>query len=139
KKADAELRERLVKVERRGWKRPRPLTFAEYADTWFAEGEIRRRWRPRTVIQYRSISKRLKTFFGPYPLATIRPRHVAEYVAQQAAEYEPSTVGRDIDLLFDIFKSAKREELVEINPVDGAERPTLGRRKWRILAPAEVS
>jgi integrase len=138
KKAEAELRERLVKVERRGWKRPRPLTFAEYADTWFAEAETRRRWKPRTVIQYRSIAKRLKTFFGPYPLGAIRPRHVAEYISEQAAEYEPSTVGRDVDLLFDIFKSAKREELIESNPVDGAERPKLGRRKWRILEPAEV-
>jgi integrase len=139
KKADAELRERLVKVERRGWKRPRPLTFADYADTWFAEAETRRRWKPRTVIQYRSIAKRLKTFFGPYPLGAIRPRHVSEYIAEQATDYEPSTVGRDVDLLFDVFKSAKREELIESNPVEGAERPRLGRRKWRILEPAEVS
>src|SRR6058998_2189301 len=80
KKAEAELRERLVKVERRGWRRPRQLTFSEYADTWFAEGEIRRSWRPRTVIQYRSIAKRLKDEFGPYPLSSIRPRNVAAYV-----------------------------------------------------------
>jgi len=30
KKAESELRERLVKVERRGWRRPPPLTFSEY-------------------------------------------------------------------------------------------------------------
>jgi integrase len=139
KKAEAELRERLVKVERRGWKRPRPLTFAQYADTWFAEGEVRRRWRPRTVIQYRSIAKRLKTHFGLFPLAAIRPRHVAEYVAAQAEQYEASTVSRDLSLLFDILKTAKREELIESNPVEGAEHPKLGRRKWRILEPVEVS
>jgi integrase len=139
KKAEAELRERLVKVERRGWRRPRPLTFAEYADTWFAEGEVRRRWKPRTVIQYRSIAKRLKMHFGPFPLAAIRPRHVAEYVAAQAEGFEASTVSRDLSLLFDILKSAKREELIESNPVEGAEHPKLGRRKWRILEPVEVS
>jgi integrase len=139
KKAEAELRARLVKVERRGWKRPRPLTVSEYADMWFAEGEVRRRWKPRTVIQYRSIAKRLKMHFGPFPLAAIRPRHVAEYVAAQAEGFEASTVSRDLSLLFDILKSAKREELIESNPVEGAEHPKLGRRKWRILEPVEVS
>ncbi len=139
KKADAELRERLVKVERRGWRRPRPLTFAQYADTWFSEGEVRRRWKPRTVIQYRSIAKRLKTHFGPFPIGAIRPRHVAEYIAAQAEQFEASTVSRDLSLLFDILKSAKREELIESNPVEGAEHPKLGRRKWRILEPVEVS
>jgi integrase len=139
RKAEAELRERLVKVERRGWRRPRPLTFAQYAETWFAEGETRRSWRPRTVIQYRSIAKRLKDFFGPYPLSTIRPRHVAEYVAKQAATFEASTVSRDLSLLHDIFKTAKREELVESNPVEGAEHPKLASRRWRILEPVEVA
>jgi integrase len=139
RKAEAELRERLVKVERRGWRRPRPLTFSAYVDLWFAEGEVRRSWRPRTVIQYRSIAKRLKDHFGPYPLATIRPRHVAEYVAKQAKTYEGSTVSRDLTLLHDVFKTAKREELVDSNPVEGAEHPKQGRRKWRILEPVEVA
>jgi integrase len=139
KKAEAELRERLVKVERRGWRRPHPFTFAEYVDVWFAEGEVRRSWRPRTVIQYRSIAKRLGEHFGPYPLASIRPRHVAEYVAKQAKTYEAATVSRDLSLLHDVFKTAKREELVESNPVEGAEHPKLGRRNWRILEPVEVA
>jgi integrase len=139
KKAEAELRERLVKVERRAWRRPRPFTFSEYVDLWFAEGEVRRSWRPRTVIQYRSIAKRLKDHFGPYPLASIRPRHVAEYVAKQAKTYDAATVSRDLSLLHDVFKTAKREELVESNPVEGAEHPKLGRRNWRILEPVEVA
>ena len=46
RKAKAELRERLVRVERRGWRRPAPLTFAEYAKTWRVEGERRRGWKP---------------------------------------------------------------------------------------------
>lgn len=33
KQASAELRERLVRVERKSYRRPRCLTFAEYADT----------------------------------------------------------------------------------------------------------
>jgi integrase len=34
--------------------------------------------------------------------------------------------------------TAVREELVETNPVTGAERPKVRRRKWRILEPVEV-
>jgi integrase len=139
KKARAELRERLVRVERRGWRRPAPLTFSEYGETWFSEGEMRRRWAPRTVIQYRSIVKRLGTHFGPMPLAAIRPRHVAEYVAAQSGEYEASTVSRDLSVLHDIFATAMREETAETNPAAGAEHPKLARRKWRILEPAEVA
>jgi hypothetical protein len=75
KQAEAKLRERLVKVERRGWRKPAPLTFAESAETWRRNGAVRRAWKPRTVIQYRSIVKRLTETFGAMPLASIRPRH----------------------------------------------------------------
>jgi integrase len=91
------------------------------------------------VIQYRSIARRLKEQFGPLPLAAIRPRHVAEYVAEQAKTYEASTISRDLSLLHDVLKTAKREELIDSNPVEGAEHPKLGRRNWRILEPVEVA
>ena len=139
KRANEELQNRLADVRRIKLRKPTKTTFNEYADSWFAEGEKRRRWRPRTVIQYRSISKRLKREFGPMPIATIRPRHVSAYIAKQTADYESSTVGRDVDLLHDILKSAKREELITTNPVEGAERPKLGRRQWRILSATEIN
>jgi integrase len=139
RKAEAELRERLVKVERRGWRRPAPLTFSQYGETWFEEGKTRRRWAPRTVVQYRSILKRLDEHFGPLPLAAIRPRHVSAYVARQAGSYEASTVSRDLSVLHDVFATAAREELVDSNPAAGAEHPKLARRRWRILEPAEVA
>jgi integrase len=139
KRANEELQNRLADVRRIQLRKPTKITFSEYADTWFAEGKTRRRWRHRTVIQYRSIAKRLKEEFGPMPLATIRPRHVAAYIGKQTADFEPSTVGRDVDLLHDILKTAKREELVRTNPVEGAERPKMGRRRWRILSATEIS
>jgi integrase len=138
KKAEAELRERLVRVERKGYRRPKLLTFDSYSQTWLAEGETRRRWASRTRIQYRSIVKRLTEFFGPMALGAIRPRHVAQYVAEQGRTYEASTVSRDLSVLHDIFATARREEVVYANPVDGAEHPKLARRKWRILQPVEV-
>jgi integrase len=139
RKAEAELRERLVRVERRGWRRPAPLTFSEYAETWFSEGESRRRWKLATVAQYRSIKQRLVEHFGPMPLAAIRPRHVAEYVAAASASYGAATVSRDVSLLHAIFSTAKREELVDSNPAERAERPRTPKRKWRILEREEVA
>lgn len=138
RKAEAELRERLVRVERRGWRKPAPLTFTQYAQTWFDEGRTRRRWARRTVIQYRSILKRLGQHFGPMPLAAIRPRHVSAYVAAQGGSYEASTVSRDLSVLHDVFATATREELVDTNPATAAEHPKKPKRRWRILEPAEV-
>jgi site-specific recombinase XerD len=139
RKVEAELRERLVRVERRGYRRPRRLSFAEYAETWQEEGKTRRRWAARTVIQYRSILKRLGEFFGPMPLGSIRPRDVAAYVAGQSGSLEASTVSRDLSVLHDVFATAMREELVEANPAAGAEHPKKAKRKWRILEPREVA
>lgn len=139
RKAEAELRERLVRVERKNYRRPSPTTFDQYAETWFREGETRRRWRSTTVAQYRSVKTRLVEHFGAFPLAAIRPRHVAEYVAGMSAEYGAATVGRDVSVLTALFTTARREELVESNPAERAERPKLPRRQWRILEPAEVA
>jgi integrase len=82
---------------------------------------------------------RLTAYFGPMKLATVKPRHVADYIAATLGEYAPATVVGDVDVLHDIFKTAKREELIESNPVEGAERPKIPRRRWRILEPAEVA
>jgi integrase len=73
------------------------------------------------------------------PLAAIRPRHIAAYVADISGEYGASIVGRDVALLHAIFMSAVKEELVEANPTTGAERPRLPRNRWRILEPIEAA
>src|SRR5215211_4578869 len=99
KKAEAELRERLVRVERKGYRRPKPLTFDEYADVWFEEGKERRRWKPRTVTAYRDVLRRLRPSFGPFPLGAIRPRDVAEHVRVALADYAPKTVNLDLSVL----------------------------------------
>jgi integrase len=137
RKAEAELRNRLVKVERRGWRKPAPLSFASYAETWFGEGEKRRGWKASTVDEYRSIRGRLVAYFGSMPLATIRPRDVAAFVAGH--EHGPATISRDVSLLHAIFGTAQREELVETNPAARAERPKLPPFRPQILEPVEVA
>lgn len=52
--------------------------------------------------------------------------------------FAAKTVQLHLNLLHDVFKTAIAEELVEANPVDGAERPKVRRKRWRILQPNEV-
>ncbi len=146
RKAEAELRDRLVRVEKRRWRRPAPLTFAEYAERWFGEGPDRRGWSAGTIAEYRSVRRRLEAQLGHLPLAGIRARHVAELVAAMRRPakgrpngYSPATVTRDLGVLSAMFESALREELAENNPARRAERPKVPRRRWRILKPAEVA
>jgi integrase len=139
RKAERELRHRLSDVERKGLRRPAPLTFSEYADTWIEEAKRRRGWRPRTATVNEGALRRLRPYFGPYKLAAIRPRHVAEFIRSALADYAPATVNLDVNVLVDIFNSAVREEVVEANPAVHVERPRIPRRRWRILEPAEVA
>lgn len=137
KKARAELRERLVRVDKKGYRKPAALSFGTYARQWFRDGPSKRGWKPSTIRQYRSTERRLVDWLGAMPLAEIRPRHLAEFVA--AHEQGPATIARDLALLHAIFQSAKREELVDSNPAEATERPKLPRQRWRILEPVEVA
>jgi integrase len=92
-----------------------------------------------TLRQYVSVRRRLVDALGPRPLASIRPRDVADYIAPQSVDLGAATVGRDVSVLHALFVSAKREELVETNPAEGAERPKVPRPRWRILEADEVA
>lgn len=138
KQADVELRERLTRVAKRGYRRPKRTTFGEYGRTWFEEGQVRRGWKPATVRNYRLSLNRLEEPFGKMPLGAIRPRDIAAFVSSSLDDLSPSSVGLDICVLQNVFKAAVRDELVESNPVQYVERPKIPRRRWRILEPVEV-
>ena len=139
KMAEAELRERLVRVERKAYRRPRPLTFGEWADTWLAEAEVRRSWKPSTVKVFTNAVKHLKEEFRPMRLASLRPRDVAAYGKTALETFSAKTVQLHMNVLHDIYKTALAEELVQANPVTGVERPRVTRKRWRILEPVEVA
>ena len=138
KQAEAELRERLVRVERKGYRRPAPLTFRAASKRWETEVGARKQWRPATSCQYRSILERLNTAFGTYALADVRPSHVADYVTAQLRTHAAATVNRDLSVLHSIFTWAVVLELVDRNPTDGANRPAIRQRKGAALTPIEV-
>jgi integrase len=139
KVAEGELRDRLVKVEKRGWRRPAPLTFKTYAATWLAEGQTRRQWKPRTVLAYTTALGHLEDELGNIPIGNIRPRDVSAYTRTALKKFSAKTVTLHLNVLHDVLKTARREELIDSNPAEGAERPKIGRRQWRILTPTEVS
>jgi len=138
KKAHEALEDRRSDVRRKGLRKPERLTFGDYKRTWFAEAQKRRAWKPNTLATYRSVLKRLSGF-DPIPLASIRPRDIAEHIRDaQAAGYAAKSINLEISVLHDILKVAKAEELIESNVAEGIERPKVRRRRWRILKPDEV-
>jgi hypothetical protein len=146
KHAEAELRERLVRVERKGYRRPKPLTFGQCAETWFEAGKRSQGWKPRTLLVYRNaIDGYLEPWFGSTRLDAIWPRDVTAVVndamTKPHGKHKRPLSGKYVNLLlniaYSIFKSAIGEELVASNPVASVRRPKVERRKWRILEPAE--
>lgn len=138
KEAEAELRERLVRVEKHGYRKPKAVTFAEFAAKWLEQGEAKRGWKARTVRAYRTVLGRLVQHFGPRPLGDVRARDVADYYSRHADSLGPATVNRDLSILHAVFDAAVREELVDANPAAKAERPKLPPFRPRVLKPAEV-
>ncbi len=147
KQAEAELRERLVRVDRKGYRRPKPLTFGQYAGTWFEEGQRSQGWKPLTVKAYRNaIDSYLDPWFGTTRLDGIRPRDVSAFITdamtRSQGKHDKPLSGKFVNLLlnvaFSIFQSAIGEELIGSNPVASVRRPKVERQKWRILEPQEV-
>lgn len=147
KQAEAELRERLVRVQRKGYRRPRALTFGEYAEMWFEAGKRSQGWKPATLLAYRNaLDVYLGPWFGSTRLDAIRPRDVTAFatdaMTRSQGKFKQPLTGKFVNILlnvaYSIFKSAIGEELVESNPVASVQRPKVERRKWRILEPHEV-
>jgi integrase len=139
-RAEDALEERLIAVRQREYRPPKPVTFAAWADDWFRQGELTLGWKPRTVTAYRTVVARLTHHLGTKRLAAIRPRDVSAYVKRHAesGKLGPATLSRDLSILHAIFEAARREELVETNPADNAQRPKLPPFRPRVLKPAEI-
>jgi integrase len=91
------------------------------------------------VQTYRFVRERLVEAFGPMKLDQVRPRHVAGFIGALSGTHGASSVHRDVAVLHAIFKSALAAELVQANPVDGAELPKLPAFRPSLLQPNEIS
>jgi site-specific recombinase XerC len=61
RKAESELRERLVRVEKKGWRRPRRLPFRTYAEEWLEATAAKRAWSENTRRAYRGGKRILRS------------------------------------------------------------------------------
>jgi integrase len=139
KRAEAELRDRLVRVEKGRWRRPAPLTFAVASETWYEEASAEKAWSPRTVAQYASIRRRLVDHFGHKRLEEIRPGDVSAYKTAKLDEgLSGASVSRDLSILHSVFAWCVVTERMDRNPADGVPHPAAAKRKGNALRPEEI-
>jgi integrase len=138
KKAEAELRERLVKVDKGGWRKPAPLTFETAIAEWFAATEVENAWRPQTTRQYRTVVARLNATFGVRRLADVGPSDIAAYKAAKLEKYGASSVSRDLSILHAFFAWAVVVKGCASNPTVGVHHPRKPGWKGQALRPEEV-
>ena len=116
KRAEAELRKRLVDVEREGYRKPEKLTFAAFAERWLSEYLPARGLKRTTVNSYEAALRcHLLPYFGRYLLTDLEqsPEIVDRYVARKMQEgLRPKTVSNQIVLLQLMLKRAVRWRLM---------------------------
>jgi integrase len=137
KQAEAELRERVVRVEQKHYRRPEAFSFRKAAEGWRAETSIEKRWKPATAAQYRSIVERLNDYFGAMAVGAIRPRHVTAYKTEALERYSAASVSRDLSILHSILAWAVVHEHIDHNPAAGVRHPHAKQRKGVVLTPAQ--
>jgi integrase len=136
--AKKELRDRLHKVESKHWRKPKPITLTEYAAQWLPGRERSHGLKFRSAAAYKNSLARSKKQLGHLALGAVTPRQLAAHRDQQLERYSPTTVNYDLSILYDLFKTAMREELVDRNPVELVERAKSAPCKWDIMSPTEV-
>jgi integrase len=140
RRAASELRDRLQAVEREGYRRPEPVTFASFAHEWLADYPERKGLKSSTVRGYRGIvDGHLIPVFGSGKVADVDVDRVERYVAGKRRKgLGPRTVNRHLNVLSLILNAAVRRRLIAANPVGHIDRPPEPRRRWRILSPVEI-
>lgn len=139
-KAQAALRDRLVKVEKQGYRRPRGVDFSSFAKEWLPAYAATKQLKRSTVETYKGlIEQHLDPKLGTLPLARIDVNAVEGLVAGLLKEgYAPATCNRTLNVLSLVLKAAARRGLHPGGVVSVVDRPREGRRRWRILDPVET-
>lgn len=140
RKAEAELRARLVAVEKEGYRKPTPTTFGTVADEWLATYPDAKGLKRSTRRGYEQIIEgHLRRAFGRLPLGELSLERIEAFLAKQRkGGLSAGSVNRQLNVLSLVLNHARRRGLVRENPVSLVDRPREPRRKWRILTPVEV-
>jgi integrase len=143
KRAEVELRRRLVDVERDGYRKPERVTFEAFAERWLAEYLPSRNLKPTTVKNYTiSVRRHLIPFFGSYELSALEqhPELLDRYIAAKLKDgLSAKSIGNTLTDLRLVLKQAVRRRLIRKNPVDDVERPRCERPEMQVLSGAEIA
>ena len=143
KRAEAELRRRLVDVEREGYRKPERLSFALFAERWLEDYLPGRGLKLTTEEGYRqTLRKHLLPYFGCYELCQLeqQPELVDRYVSLKMREgYAPKTVTNHLLCLQVMLKRAVRWRLISRNPVTDCERPRVEQPELNVLSELEIA
>jgi len=143
KRAEAELRRRLVDVERAGYRKPERLLFADFAERWLGDYLPGRGLKLTTLDGYRQTLKRhLLPHFGRIPLHQLeqQPELIDRFVTAKMQDgLAAKTVHNQLLVLQVMLKAAIRWRLIQRNPVSDAERPRLHQREMNVLTEVEIA
>ena len=143
KRAEAELRRRLVDVEREGLRKPQRVLFADFAQRWLTEYLPGRSLKQTTLDGYRqTLNRHLIPYFGSVPLQQLeqQPELIDHYIADKIrAGFAPKTVTNHLLVLQVMLKRAVRWRLIERNPVLDADRPRVQQPEMHILTAVEIA
>jgi integrase len=142
KRAQAELRRRLVAVDQDAYTKPQRLTLAAYAQQWLDTALPARNLKPSTAGNYRSIlTRHLLASLGTTALADLEhhPDLVDRYIAQKLRSgLSPKTVTNHLLLLQVMLRQAVRWRLIKTNPITDAQRPRIHQPDTQILTPTQI-
>ena len=143
KRAEQELRRRLVDVERAGYVAPERVTLAEFCERWLTEYLPGRGLKLTTVEGYKqTIAKHLLPMLGRYTLQELerKPELVDRYVTLKISQgYAPKTVQNQLLCLQVVLKRAVRWRLISRNPVSDCERPRVEQPELNVLSEVEIA
>jgi integrase len=143
KRAEQELRRRLVDIERDGYIAPEKITLAAFCERWLTEYLPGRGLKLTTVEGYQqTIRKHLVPTLGRRTLQELerRPELVDRYITHKIHQgYAPKTVTNHLLCLQVILKRAVRWRLITRNPVSECERPRVEQAELNVLNEAEIA
>ena len=143
KRAETELRRRLVDVEREGYRKPEKLNFAAFSERWLNEYLPGRGLKLTTTDSYRqTINRHLLPAFGQHPLERLErePELIDRYItAKTRAGLSPKTISNHLLVLQVMLKTAIRWRLIRHNPVSDVERPRVEQPDLNVLTEIEIA
>jgi integrase len=143
KRAERELRRRLVDVERAGYQAPEKLTFATFAERWLTDYLPGRGLKLTTFDGYRqTLTRHLLPAFGHYQLQELerRPELIDRYVTDKMRSgLAPKTITNHLLILQVMLKRAVRWRLLQRNPVLECERPRIEETEMNVLTEVEIA